>query len=84
MRQMNDKYVKLARIEKWRCRSAFKLLEIQEKCNILKPNMSVIDCGAAPGSWSQVAAKLVGSKGNRMDDRAANMSISTCIDRSNT
>lgn len=63
LRQMNDKYVKLARIENWRCRSAFKLLEIQEKYEILKPGMRVIDCGAAPGSWSQVAAKFVQSTG---------------------
>lgn len=63
IRQLNDKYVKLARVEQWRCRSAFKLLEIQEKCDILKPGMGVIDCGAAPGSWSQVAARLVRATG---------------------
>ncbi|XP_067940354.1 ribosomal RNA large subunit methyltransferase E-like isoform X2 [Watersipora subatra] len=61
IRQMNDKYVKLARYEHYRCRSAFKLLEIDEKYKILEAGMSVLDCGAAPGSWSQVAAKLVNS-----------------------
>lgn len=60
---MNDKYVKQARYEHYRCRSAFKLIQIHEKFNILEPGMGVLDCGAAPGSWSQVAAKLVKSGG---------------------
>lgn len=38
-----------------RCRSAFKLLEIDQKCSILRPGQTVIDCGAAPGSWTQIA-----------------------------
>lgn len=63
LRQMNDKFVKLAKIDDWRCRSAYKLLEINEKYAILKHGMRVLDCGAAPGSWSQVAAKLVNSTG---------------------
>lgn len=63
MRQMNDKYVQLARYEHYRCRSAFKLLQIDEKYGILNAGMTVLDCGAAPGSWSQVAAKLVNSTG---------------------
>lgn len=42
-----------------RCRSAFKLLEIDEKYRILNPGDIVIDCGAAPGSWSQIAADKV-------------------------
>ncbi|XP_060077746.1 rRNA methyltransferase 2, mitochondrial-like [Ylistrum balloti] len=57
--QLNDPYVKRAKLENWRCRSAFKLLEIDEKHKILKPGNIVIDCGAAPGSWCQVAAKKV-------------------------
>jgi len=63
LRQINDKYVKEARLKQYRCRSAFKLLEINEKHNILKPGMKVLDCGAAPGSWSQVAAELTNANG---------------------
>lgn len=47
-----------------RCRSAFKLLEINEKHNILRPGQTVIDCGAAPGSWSQVAVQETNSDGH--------------------
>lgn len=53
-RQINDVYVKKSRYHGYRCRSAFKLLEIDEKYNILRPGYSVVDCGAAPGSWTQV------------------------------
>lgn len=60
-RQLADPYVKRARFDSYRCRSAFKLLEIQEKHQLLGPGMTVIDCGAAPGSWSQVAVKHVNS-----------------------
>lgn len=50
----------------FRCRSAFKLIEINEKHNLLLPGMTVVDCGAAPGSWSQVAANKVNSKNKGM------------------
>lgn len=63
LRQMKDKYGKQARIDNYRCRSAYKLLQINEKFGILKPGMRVLDCGASPGSWSQVASKLVNSQG---------------------
>ena len=56
-RQLNDPYVKQARHESYRCRSAFKLLEIDDRFKILQPGQTVIDCGAAPGSWSQVAVQ---------------------------
>lgn len=46
-----------------RCRSAFKLLEIDQKYNIIKPGFTVIDCGAAPGSWSQIAVKQSNADG---------------------
>ena len=45
----------------FRCRSAFKLLEINERYNLLKPGQCVIDCGAAPGSWTQVAVSKTNS-----------------------
>jgi 23S rRNA (uridine2552-2'-O)-methyltransferase len=60
-RQLNDPYVAKARLEGWRARSAFKLLELDEKYNLLKPGMRVVDLGAAPGGWCQVAVKAVKS-----------------------
>lgn len=59
----NDPWVKRAQAEGYRSRAVFKLLEIQQKDRILRPGMTVVDLGAAPGSWSQVAAGMVGSKG---------------------
>ncbi|BES98421.1 Cell division protein ftsj [Nesidiocoris tenuis] len=56
-RQLRDPYVEKARQENYRCRSAYKLLEIDEKFKILKPGQCVVDIGAAPGSWTQVAVK---------------------------
>uniref|UniRef100_A0A8D9A776 rRNA methyltransferase 2, mitochondrial n=1 Tax=Cacopsylla melanoneura TaxID=428564 RepID=A0A8D9A776_9HEMI len=63
-RQFSDPYVQKAKMENYRCRSAFKLLEINSKVKLLHPGMKVLDCGAAPGSWSQVAVKLVNSNGD--------------------
>ena len=60
---VNDIYVKLAKKEGFRSRAAYKLLEINERDHILKKGMCVVDLGAAPGSWSQVALHKVGSKG---------------------
>ncbi len=58
-RQLNDPYVAAARREGWRSRAAFKLIEIDDKHHILKSGQRVIDLGAAPGGWSQVAAQRV-------------------------
>ncbi len=58
----NDSYSQKARQLWYRARSAFKLLEIQEKYKLIKPNMNVLDVGAAPGSFLQVIAKIIGSK----------------------
>ncbi len=64
-RQLNDPYVARAKREGWRSRAAFKLIEIDEKLHLLRRGMRVVDLGAAPGGWSQVAAKKVGvSEGN--------------------
>lgn len=60
-RHINDPYVQRAQLEGYRARAAFKLLEIDEKYNILKGARRIIDLGAAPGSWSQIAAKVTGS-----------------------
>jgi len=62
-RQLNDPYVARAKREGYRSRAAFKLLEIDEKYHILKPGQKIVDLGAAPGGWSQIAAKKVGPKG---------------------
>jgi len=58
-RQLNDPYVARAKREGYRSRAAYKLIEIDDKHHILKPGAKVIDLGAAPGGWSQVAAKRV-------------------------
>ncbi|MEW6167852.1 MAG: 23S rRNA (uridine(2552)-2'-O)-methyltransferase RlmE [Pseudomonadota bacterium] len=58
-----DRYVQEARRLGLRSRAAFKLLEIQERDRILKPGQIVVDLGAAPGGWSQVARPLLGSRG---------------------
>ena len=62
-RQLNDPYVARAKREGYRSRAAFKLLEIDEKFHILKPGQKIVDLGAAPGGWSQIAARKVGPKG---------------------
>jgi 23S rRNA (uridine2552-2'-O)-methyltransferase len=59
-RQLNDPYVARAKRVGFRSRAAFKLTEIDDKYRLLKPGMTVVDLGAAPGGWSQVAAKRVG------------------------
>lgn len=59
-----DPYVKQAQQEGYRSRAVYKLLEIQEKDVILKRGMTVVDLGAAPGGWSQLAARLIGSQGH--------------------
>ncbi|MGO4386035.1 RlmE family RNA methyltransferase [Microvirga sp. 2YAF29] len=62
-RQLNDPYVARAKREGYRSRAAFKLLEIDEKYHLLKPGQRIVDLGAAPGGWSQIAARKVGPKG---------------------
>ncbi len=54
-RQLNDPYVQQAKRDGYRSRAAYKLLELNDKFNFLKPGQSVVDLGAAPGGWSQVA-----------------------------
>ncbi|ODS58968.1 MAG: 23S rRNA methyltransferase [Agrobacterium sp. SCN 61-19] len=60
-RHINDPYVQRAQLEGYRARAAFKLLEIDEKHQVLKGAKRIIDLGAAPGSWSQIAAKVTDS-----------------------
>jgi len=64
-RQLNDPYVEMARNEGYRSRAAYKLLEINDKFNILKKNTKVLDLGAAPGGWSQVSARITQSPNSK-------------------
>lgn len=59
----DDPYVQRAQREGYRSRACYKLLELQDKDKLIRPGMTVVDLGSAPGSWSQVAADLVGHKG---------------------
>jgi 23S rRNA (uridine2552-2'-O)-methyltransferase len=59
----DDSYVRRSQEDGYRSRASYKLLEIQEKDQLIRPGMTVIDLGSAPGGWSQVAAALVGEKG---------------------
>jgi 23S rRNA (uridine2552-2'-O)-methyltransferase len=60
-RQLNDPYVTQAKRDGYRSRAAYKLIEIDDKYRFLKPGLSVVDLGAAPGGWSQIAARRVGA-----------------------
>ena len=62
-RHFSDNYVKRAQREGYRSRAVFKLLEIQDKDHLIRPGMRVVDLGAAPGGWSQLARRLVGEQG---------------------
>src|SRR6476619_7031779 len=62
-RQLNDPYVAQAKRDGLRSRAAYKLIEIDDKHRFLKPGMTVVDLGAAPGSWSQVAAERLKGRG---------------------
>ncbi|ETI61786.1 23S rRNA (uridine(2552)-2'-O)-methyltransferase RlmE [Marinomonas profundimaris] len=59
----DDPYVKKSQQDGYRSRASYKLMEINDKDKLFRPAMRVVDLGAAPGGWSQVAAKLVGDKG---------------------
>src|SRR5207342_460267 len=60
-RQLNDPYVARAKREGMRSRAAYKLMEIDDKARFLKKGARIVDLGAAPGGWSQVAVKRVGA-----------------------
>jgi 23S rRNA (uridine2552-2'-O)-methyltransferase len=64
-RQLNDPYVAQAKRDGLRSRAAYKLIEIDDKYKLLKPGMTVVDLGAAPGGWSQIAARRVGAANGR-------------------
>ncbi len=64
-RHLNDPYVHRSKAEGYKSRAAYKLLEIDERYKILKPGQKIIDLGAAPGGWCQVAAQICGSDNDR-------------------
>src|SRR5664279_222285 len=64
-RQLNDPYVQQAKRDGLRSRAAYKLIEIDDKHRFLKPGISVVDLGAAPGGWSQIAAQRIGIEQGR-------------------
>ena len=64
-RQLNDPYVAQAKRDGLRSRAAYKLIEIDDKHHFLKPGITVVDLGAAPGGWSQIAARRVGAADGR-------------------
>jgi 23S rRNA (uridine2552-2'-O)-methyltransferase len=64
-RQLNDPYVQAAKQRGYRSRAAFKLIEIDDKAHLLKPGQRVVDLGAAPGGWTQVAVERVNAQGGQ-------------------
>jgi 23S rRNA (uridine2552-2'-O)-methyltransferase len=74
-RQLNDPYVARAKAEGYRSRAAYKLLEIDDRFRFLKPGVRVVDLGAAPGGWSQVAVERVNALGRRPGARGRVLGI---------
>ena len=64
-RQLNDPYVIKAKRDGYRSRAAYKLIEIDDKHHLLRSGMTVVDLGAAPGGWSQIAARRIGAEAGR-------------------
>src|SRR5690625_5972360 len=84
----SDRWVQRARAEGYRSRASFKLLEIQRRDRLIRPGQTVVDLGAAPGGWSQVAAELVGERGLvlatdllPMDSLAGEIGRASCRER---
>ncbi|MDR3450824.1 MAG: RlmE family RNA methyltransferase [Alphaproteobacteria bacterium] len=65
-RHLNDPYVAASKEDGYRARSAYKLLQLDEKFNLLKPGMRVVDLGAAPGGWTQVVARAMKNKKSKL------------------
>ncbi|MGX6960426.1 MAG: RlmE family RNA methyltransferase [Rickettsia endosymbiont of Pentastiridius leporinus] len=74
-RQLNDPYVAKARMEGFRSRAAYKLIEIHEKFKLFRSGMKVVDLGAAPGGWSQVASKLIKAADNNLDNKIISIDL---------
>lgn len=74
-RHINDPYVKRSRIDGYRARSAYKLLELDDKEKLFRPGMTVVDLGSAPGSWTQVARSRLSGKDGELVGRIISMDI---------
>jgi 23S rRNA (uridine2552-2'-O)-methyltransferase len=72
---INDPYVKMAQAQGYRARAAFKLKEIDEQDRLIKPGMTVVDLGSAPGSWSQVVREKLAGPAGAIDGRIIAMDI---------
>ena len=72
---INDPYVKMAQAQGYRARAAFKLKEIDEQDKLIKPGMTVVDLGSAPGSWSQVVRERLAGPGGVINGRIIAMDI---------
>ncbi|TCS38208.1 23S rRNA (uridine(2552)-2'-O)-methyltransferase RlmE [Reinekea marinisedimentorum] len=59
----DDKYVQMSKQDGYRSRASYKLIELSDKYRLIKPGMTIVDLGSAPGGWSQVAARMVGDNG---------------------
>ncbi len=79
-RHLSDPFVKQAQKDGYRSRSAYKLVELNEKDHLIRPGMRVMDLGAAPGGWSQVAGRLVGAKGRVLATDILPMEALTNVD----
>jgi 23S rRNA (uridine2552-2'-O)-methyltransferase len=74
-RHINDPYVKAATQHGYRSRAAYKLLEIDRRDRLLRPGSLVVDLGAAPGSWSQVAVERLGTRGGAIDGQVIALDV---------
>jgi 23S rRNA (uridine2552-2'-O)-methyltransferase len=74
-RQLNDPYVAKARLDGYRSRAAYKLLEIHEKFKLFKSGMKIVDLGAAPGGWSQVVATLTRSTDSKSNSKIVSVDL---------
>ena len=79
-RHLSDPFVKQAQRDGYRSRSAYKLIELNEKDRLIRPGMRIMDLGSAPGGWSQVAGRLVGEKGRVLATDILPMDALTQVD----
>jgi 23S rRNA (uridine2552-2'-O)-methyltransferase len=79
-RHLSDPFVKQAQKDGYRSRSAYKLIELNEKDKLIRPGMRIMDLGSAPGGWSQVAGRLVGAKGRVLATDILPMDALTNVD----
>ena len=74
-RQLNDPYVQASKRDGYRSRAAYKLLQMNEKFDFIKPHSRVLDLGAAPGGWSQVVASITGANTSDIDSQIIALDI---------